>query len=171
MRTYSRNVSAFVRTFLSPYAEGVRLDFASFRPVEEQGRKMPLKARNDLVHVDAFPTRPTNGDRILRVFTNIHPTLPRGWVTGDTFNVLAVQMAADSGLPAIARHGRSHRPNVRASTAGLRSGSYFGIVSRGLAHAYHISSTCCMTASAAMFWIGLARKKRECFPNGRKCSG
>src|SRR5262249_27039104 len=91
MRTYSRNVSAFVRTLLSPYAEGVRLDFASFRPVEEQGRKMPLKARNDLVRVDAFPTRPTNGDRILRVFTNIHPTLPRGWVTGDTFNVLAVQ--------------------------------------------------------------------------------
>ena len=78
MRTYSRNVSAFVRTFLSPYAEGVRLDFASFRPIEEQGRKMPLKARNDLVHVDAFPTRPTNGDRILRVFTNIHPTQPRG---------------------------------------------------------------------------------------------
>jgi hypothetical protein len=28
MRTYSRNVSAFVRTFLSPYAKGIRLDFA-----------------------------------------------------------------------------------------------------------------------------------------------
>jgi hypothetical protein len=107
MRTYSRNVSAFVRTFLSPYAKGVRLDFASFRPIEEQGRKMPLNARNDLVHVDAFPTRPTNGDRILRVFTNIHPTQPRRWVTGDTFDILAAQMAADCGLSAIARHGRS----------------------------------------------------------------
>ena len=77
MRTYSRNVSAFVRTFLSPYAKGLRLDFASFRPIEEQDRKMSLKARNDLVHVDAFPTRPTNGGRILRVFTNIHPTQSR----------------------------------------------------------------------------------------------
>src|SRR5690349_1309833 len=33
MRTYSRNVSAFFRAFLSPYAKGVRLDFASFRPI------------------------------------------------------------------------------------------------------------------------------------------
>jgi 3-deoxy-D-manno-oct-2-ulosonic acid (Kdo) hydroxylase len=107
MRTYSRNVSGFVRTFLSPYARVVRQDFASFRPIEEQGRKMPIKARNDLVHVDAFPTRPTNGDRILRVFTNIHPTQPRGWVTGDTFDILATQMAADSGLPAIARQSCS----------------------------------------------------------------
>src|SRR5215468_981108 len=125
LRTYSRNVSAFVRTFLSPYAKGVRLDFASFRPIEEQGRKMSLKARNDLVHVDAFPTRPTNGDRILRVFTNIHPTQPRGWVTGDTFDVLAAEMAADSGLPAIARRSRSslqraqHQLNVLLRKLGL----------------------------------------------------
>jgi hypothetical protein len=46
-------------------------------------------------------------------------------VTGDTFDVLAVQMAADSGLPAIARHGRSslqralHRVNVLLRKMGL----------------------------------------------------
>jgi hypothetical protein len=107
MRAYSQNVSAFISTFLAPYAGGLRLDFASFRPIEEQGRKMSIKARNDLLHVDAFPTRPMNGDRILRVFTNIHPTRPRAWVTANTFDVLAAQMAIDSGLLAIARQSRS----------------------------------------------------------------
>ena len=29
---------------------------------------MRLRARNDLLHVDSFPTRPVRGDRILRVF-------------------------------------------------------------------------------------------------------
>ena len=106
MQTYARNVSAFVCRFLSPYAEGFRLDFASFRPIEEQGRKMSIKASNDLLHIDAFPTRPTNGDRILRVFTNIHPTQPRDWVTTDTFEVLAAQMALDSGLTAVAGQSR-----------------------------------------------------------------
>ena len=33
---------------------------------KKQGRPARLRARNDLPHVDAFPTRPTNGDRILR---------------------------------------------------------------------------------------------------------
>ena len=43
----------------------------SYRPVEEATRKLRLKARNDLLHVDAFPTRPTNGWRILRCFVLI----------------------------------------------------------------------------------------------------
>src|SRR5262249_33993873 len=34
---------------------------------------------------DAFPSRPTNGDRILRAFTNVHPSQPRCWVTSEPF--------------------------------------------------------------------------------------
>src|SRR5437764_4867581 len=44
-------------------------------------RQLAQKSRNDLIHVDAFPTRPTNGNRILRVFSNISPDIPRVWVT------------------------------------------------------------------------------------------
>jgi len=112
MRRYSENVTAFVCAFLAPYAERLLVDFASFRPIEEHGRNMSMKSRNDLLHVDAFPTRPTNGDRILRVFTNIHPTQPRRWLTADTFKVLAEQMAMDSGLPTVIR--RSRNPIYRA---------------------------------------------------------
>ncbi|HEX4605239.1 MAG TPA: Kdo hydroxylase family protein [Candidatus Angelobacter sp.] len=68
MRDFSGAVTKFIAQFLSPYAAKMKLDFASFRPLEEQGRDLPLHKRNDLLHVDAFPTRPTHGARILRVF-------------------------------------------------------------------------------------------------------
>src|SRR5689334_15264223 len=72
MREYSAAVSEFLTDFLVPYAGRWQLDYASFRSQEEQGRDLPLHKRNDLLHVDAFPSRPTRGGRILRVFTNIN---------------------------------------------------------------------------------------------------
>jgi hypothetical protein len=71
---------------LAPYQRRWRLDYASFRPLEEEGRDLPVRRRNDLLHTDAFPTRPTRGWRILRFFHNIHPTRTRGWVVGDPFS-------------------------------------------------------------------------------------
>jgi hypothetical protein len=103
MRRYSAAVTGFAVEFLRPYAQRLQIDFASFRSVEEQGRRLPLKARNDLLHVDAFPARPVHGQRILRVFTNVHPTQPRVWITTDTFEVLAGRFAEAAGLHAIAR--------------------------------------------------------------------
>src|SRR5438270_7041033 len=64
----------------------MKRDFASFRPLEEKGRHLPLHKRNDLLHVDAFPSRPTHGDRILRVFANINPSLERVWNVGEPFH-------------------------------------------------------------------------------------
>lgn len=86
MRKFSAEVTQFVGRFLSPYAGKLKLDYASFRPLEEQGRDLPLHKRNDLLHVDAFPTRPTRGGRILRVFVNINPTLSRVWNVGEPFH-------------------------------------------------------------------------------------
>ena len=71
MRSYSERALAFLWKLLPRYMEKARIDFASFRPQEEEGRDLPTKKRNDLLHVDAFPTRPTRGDMILRFFTNI----------------------------------------------------------------------------------------------------
>lgn len=62
MRDYSAHVTHFLSKVLVPYAEHWSLDFASFRPLEEEGRDLPLHKRNDLLHVDAFPSRPTRGD-------------------------------------------------------------------------------------------------------------
>lgn len=86
VRNFSREVTQFIASFLAPYAGKLKLDFASFRPLEEQGRDLPLHKRNDLLHVDAFPTRPTRGGRILRAFLNINPAASRVWNVGEPFH-------------------------------------------------------------------------------------
>src|SRR5580704_16014771 len=57
MRAYSERALAFLWKLLPRYMEKARIDFASFRPQEEEGRDLATKKRNDLLHVDAFPTR------------------------------------------------------------------------------------------------------------------
>lgn len=85
MSRYSSAVASFLAGFLVPYREHWQLDYASFRPVEESGRQLPLHKRNDLLHTDAFPSRPTQGARILRFFHNIHPARTRDWIVGQPF--------------------------------------------------------------------------------------
>ena len=110
MRSYSQSVVAFLTGFLSPYKANWQLDYASFRPQEEQGRDLPLRRRNDLLHTDAFPTRPTFGARILRFFNNIHPNRTRDWVVSDPFaatvkHFAPQQIAPHPGSP-LSRAGR-----------------------------------------------------------------
>jgi len=112
MRNYSEEVFHFLTRFLLPYAGRWVRDTASFRPLEEEGRALPLHKRNDLLHVDAFPSRPTHGRRILRVFTNLHPTRPRVWLTAERFGELAARYAFDAGLPRMATGGSLLRRQV-----------------------------------------------------------
>jgi hypothetical protein len=120
MRAYSRSVVAFLTEFLSPYRANWKLDYASFRPQEEQGRDLPLRRRNDLLHTDAFPTRPTHGARILRFFNNIHPSRTRDWVVGDPFAQVAPQFAPSQIAP---------RPDTAASRAAKSLGRAVGLAS------------------------------------------
>ncbi len=108
MRDYSSQVAQFVSRFLAPYAGKLLMDFASFRPLEEDGRNLPLHKKNDLLHVDAFPSRPTRGGRILRVFTNVNPSKGRVWFVTDRFPALARKFASDDGLKSIAVDGASN---------------------------------------------------------------
>lgn len=102
LRDYSRRSVEFLNTCLAPYSKGWKLEFASFRPIEEKGRAARLHARNDLLHFDSFPTRPTNGSRILRFFTNINPTQNRVWLTSQTFEAFGPLMVKAGGLiPAV----------------------------------------------------------------------
>lgn len=105
IRRYSGEVTSFLSKLLAPYAAHWTLDYASFRPEQEKGRDLPVHKRNDLLHVDAFPTRPMHGRRILRCFTNINPEQPRVWNTTDGFATLAEKFAADAGLAQFAAQG------------------------------------------------------------------
>lgn len=91
MRHYSERATTFLTHLLNPYSAKWTLDYASFRPFQEKGRQLRLRARNDLLHVDSFPTRPMHGSRILRFFTNINPNESRFWTTSQPFEQLAAQ--------------------------------------------------------------------------------
>jgi hypothetical protein len=120
MRTYSRLALDFMTRILPDYASSWKVDYASFRSIEERGRNLPLTKRNDLLHVDAFPTRPVFGDLILRCFTNVNPSEPRSWITSDAFTKLAEREAANAGLANFA--ATSPLTGIRRSTVrALRS--------------------------------------------------
>jgi hypothetical protein len=120
-------VTAWRAALLPRYARAWQLDRVSYRPEEEATRRLRQTARNDLLHVDAFPGRPSQGDRILRVFANVNPSEPRIWVTSDPFAKLLQRYGEAAGLPG-RQHGgwlehlgegvlRLFRPNRRRRSA------------------------------------------------------
>jgi hypothetical protein len=96
---FSKSTTQWVAQTLPQYSRGWQLDRVSFRPEEEATRRLRWTARNDLLHVDAFPSRPTNGWRILRVFANVNKTEPRIWITSDPFGKLLERFGPLVGLP------------------------------------------------------------------------
>lgn len=117
MQRYSGAVDQFLRDFLPPYGGRWKLDYASFRPQEEEGRDLPLRRRNDLLHTDAFPTRPTQGARILRFFNNLHPQRTRDWVVSDPFGAFVSRYApSEIALPRPSRFPRKALRKLAAGT-------------------------------------------------------
>src|SRR5215469_3398996 len=114
MRNFSAQAQKFVSSLLAPYAGKLQMDFASFRPLEEKSRDLPLHKRNDLLHVDAFPTRPTHGARILRFFVNINPAAGRIWNVGEAFDAFMPKLASGQKLSPPYR-GAITRNAVRAA--------------------------------------------------------
>ena len=124
LREFTKQSEELVDTLLSPYAGNYSKDFASYRPIEEKGRQLRLRARNDLIHVDSFPTRPTMGDRILRVFENVNPDQGRIWRTSETFEVLARQFRQQRPAPAnLDKPGRTLLPTFLMKALGLKLSS------------------------------------------------
>lgn len=99
MKRYTAGSHDLLRRLLPSYKNYLRLEYGSFRPLQEEGRDVRLHARNDLLHVDSFHTRPMYGNRILRVFTNINPTEPRRWITSEPFDVLVKTLGDTAELP------------------------------------------------------------------------
>lgn len=99
LREFSCRVQAWLQPLLPGYASSWQVDRASLRTEEEATRKLRLTARNDLLHFDAFPSRPTRGHRILRCYVNINPTDDRVWTTSDTFARVLEKFGNQVGFP------------------------------------------------------------------------
>jgi hypothetical protein len=96
---FSGAAVAWLKAALPPYAGGLAPDRVTLRTEEEATRALRLTARNDLLHIDNFPTRPTLGRRILRLYVNIHPTEPQVWATSERFPDLLRRYAGRFGIP------------------------------------------------------------------------
>lgn len=93
----SRHLLDQLIPFYTPKLEQAR---TSFRPVEISGRKSSYRKDDTLLHVDSFPSNPTKGKRILRVFTNINPNgQSRIWRVGEPFEEVVKKMAPKVSSP------------------------------------------------------------------------
>lgn len=90
MRRYSESARTLVCSLLPRYAATLQTGRTSFRPVGITGRATSLRKDDTLLHVDAFPTSPVGGRRILRVFSNVNLNgEPRHWRIGEPFSEVA----------------------------------------------------------------------------------
>ncbi|WP_296657853.1 Kdo hydroxylase family protein [Paraburkholderia sp.] len=72
------------------YAGKLRVAPTSLRLHRVETRQTSWRKDDSRLHVDAFPSRPNYGERILRVFTNVNPNgVPRVWRVGEPFEDIA----------------------------------------------------------------------------------
>ncbi len=87
---YAKCSATLLRQLLPSYVPAIQTGRTSFRPVEVEGRTTSWRKDDTRLHVDSFPSSPTQGRRILRLFTNVHPEgRPRTWRLGESFEGVA----------------------------------------------------------------------------------
>jgi hypothetical protein len=86
MQRFGGAAERLLRDLLPGYAPALERARTSFRPAEIAGRDYSPRHDDRLLHVDAFPSRPMRGHRILRLFCNIAPDgAARAWRVGEPF--------------------------------------------------------------------------------------
>ena len=85
MRRFAEHAIGLLRGLLPAYAEQYKPGLTSFRPAEISGRATSWRKDDTRLHVDAFPSRPSYGKRILRLFANVNPSAGRVWRAGEPF--------------------------------------------------------------------------------------
>lgn len=79
-----------IDALLPRYSASLHMAPTSFRPSRVETRAQSWRADDRRLHVDAFPSRPNHGERILRVFANVNPEgQPRAWRVGEPFETVA----------------------------------------------------------------------------------
>ena len=86
---FAADAAALVEALFPSYARQVKRARTSYRPNPAVGRNVSWRKDDSRLHVDAFPSRPNEGERILRVFSNINPSADRVWRVGEPFEAMA----------------------------------------------------------------------------------
>ncbi len=81
-----------ISKILPSYVPNLTVANTSFRPFEVEARMSSYRKDDTRLHPDAFPSNPTQGTRLLRVFNNVNPNgKPRVWRVGEPFTQMANQ--------------------------------------------------------------------------------
>ena len=87
---YAEQSEAFALRLFPHYRGHLQRGNTSFRPVDVAGRETSWRKDDTRLHIDAFPSNPMQGTRLLRVFCNVNPNgEPRRWRVGEPFEALA----------------------------------------------------------------------------------
>ncbi len=87
---YALDAKQLISNLLPAYSQYAKPANTSLRCIEAAGRKTSWRKDDSRLHADAFPSKPTHGERILRVFTNVNPHgEPRVWKVGEPFAEMA----------------------------------------------------------------------------------
>jgi len=98
LKAHSETLVGFLERVIPNLTVGMTIGTSSFRPIQEQGRNLKPHASNELVHIDAGAYGATNGDRILRFFVNVNPSVDRVWATKGTFPYLFDRYGSAAGI-------------------------------------------------------------------------
>lgn len=91
---------AFALRLFPHYRGALRRGNTSFRPIDVAGRETSWRKDDTRLHVDAFPSNPMHGTRLLRVFCNVNPAgEPRRWRVGEAFEAHAARLLPMIGRP------------------------------------------------------------------------
>lgn len=97
---FSRSAFNLLKELLPRYAPYLIMARTSFRPVEIIDRVTSKRKDDKRLHVDAFPSSPNQGKRILRVFCNINPNgCDRVWRLGEPFEKVAEKFLPQAKKP------------------------------------------------------------------------
>lgn len=100
MQRFADDAMRLLTELLPSYAPTLERARTSFRPTEIAGRLTTPRHDDRRLHVDAFPSRPLRGKRILRLFTNIAPDgAPRSWRVGEPFEAYAQRFLPSTRAP------------------------------------------------------------------------
>jgi hypothetical protein len=90
LKRFASSAQSLLDNLLPAYRGQLDEGKVSFRPSEVAGRASSWRKDDTRLHVDAFPSNPTLGRRIVRVFSNVNPEgAPRVWRVGESFDAVA----------------------------------------------------------------------------------
>ncbi len=97
---YAEQSEALALRLFPHYRGHLRRGNTSFRPVRVEGRETSWRKDDTRLHVDAFPSNPMHGTRLLRVFSNVNPSgEARHWRVGERFEAHARRYLASMHRP------------------------------------------------------------------------